>query len=93
MRPWVWRRGLSVDDLDRAEGLLAADQILGPAARMQRRVDQLGPRPGLAACQWPSVSAIVRSSSRTTRDQGSSPAQVSMPSPLMKGSNERRDQT
>ena len=33
---------LAVDDLDRAGGLLAPNQILGPAARVESGVDQFG---------------------------------------------------
>jgi hypothetical protein len=54
--------GLAIDDLDRTEGFLAADQVLGPAPGMQRRVDQLGPRLGLVACQCPSRCVRAESS-------------------------------
>jgi hypothetical protein len=37
---------LPLDDLDRPRRLLAPDEVLGPAARMERRVDQLGPSVG-----------------------------------------------
>ena len=43
--------GLAVDDLDGPERLLAPDQVLGPSASMDRRVNQLGPRLGFVETQ------------------------------------------
>ena len=39
---------LAADDLDGAGGLLAPDQVLGPAASVEGRIDQLGASVGLA---------------------------------------------
>ena len=38
----------TIDDLDGACGLLATDQILGPASRVEGWIDELGTRVGLA---------------------------------------------